>query len=181
LTRLKYLSVIFAALIFSTLIMGARCTEAQLQPDLKRFLQTLDSDKTTRYIAAFRDLNSDGKLEAIVYLMGGDWCGSGGCTTLILTQNGISWKIISRITVARPPIRVLAHVSNGRHSIGVWVQGGGIQPGYVAELNFNGVSYPRNPSVPPAIRIKKMPAGEVVIRGGDNGVPLYDDAPSVAP
>jgi len=31
---------------------------------LKRFLQTFDDDKTTRYVAAFSDLNGDGKPEA---------------------------------------------------------------------------------------------------------------------
>ena len=35
---------------------------------LKNFLQTWDGDKTTRYIVAFQDLNSDGLAEAIVYL-----------------------------------------------------------------------------------------------------------------
>ena len=146
-----------------------------VETSLKRFLQTYDDDKETRYIAAFRDLNDDGRPEAIVYLISNEWCGSGGCTALILTQNGNSWRIVTKTTITRPPIRVLANISNGWHTIGVWVEGGGILPGYEAELRFNGKKYPSNPSVPPARPLKKGVEGEVVIPSMDNAVFLYDD------
>ena len=143
------------------------------QESLKRVLQSLDDSKSTRYIAAFRDINDDGTPEAIVHLIGRKWCGSGGCNTLILARDGTSWRIVATITITRPPIRVLRDTSNGWHSIGVWVQGGGIQPGYEAELHFDGKTYPRNPSVPPARRLGK-PAGEVVIPSAQDGTPLYE-------
>ena len=38
------------------------------------FLEGFDREKD-RYTAAFVDLNSDGKPEAIVYLTSSDWCG----------------------------------------------------------------------------------------------------------
>ena len=139
---------------------------------LKRVLRTLDEDTSTRYVAAFRDLNDDGTPEAIVYLIGRKWCGSGGCNTLILTRDGASWRVVATITITRPPIRVLRDSSNGWHSIGVWVQGGGVQPGYEAELRFDGETYPRNPSALPARR-SKTPTGEVVIPSAQNGTPLY--------
>lgn len=41
----------------------------------------------TRYALARIDLNGDGS-EAIVYLAGGQWCGSGGCTLLVLSPPG---------------------------------------------------------------------------------------------
>ncbi len=174
--------VALAAVVCSALLVATCLAQAQRKPDapaspaeesLRRFLQTFDDDKTTRYIAGFRDLNADGTPEAIVYLMG-KWCGSGGCNTLILTRDGSSWKIVANIRITRPPIRVLTSTSNGWRSIGVWVQGGGIQPGYEAELRFDGKTYPKNPSVPPAHRLKN-PAGEVVIPSAQNRVPLYDD------
>ena len=147
---------------------------SSVEVSLRRFLQTFDRDKRTQYVAAFQDLNGDGTPEAIVYLMG-NWCGSGGCTTLILTQEGSAWRIVTKITITRPPIRVLANISHGWHSIAIWVQGGGIQPGYEAELLFNGKTYPRNPSVPPARRLEEKLAGEVVIPTELKGVSLYDD------
>ena len=80
-----------------------------------------------------------------VYLLGNRWCGSGGCHTLVLKRKGVSWSIVTKIRIARTPIRVMPDMSNGWHSIGVWVQGGGVQPGYEAELRFNGASYSREP------------------------------------
>jgi hypothetical protein len=141
---------------------------------LKRFLQTLDGNRTTRYVAAFRDLNGDGIPEAIVYLVGTKWCGSGGCNLLILTQDSSSWRIVTKVTITQPPIRVLRSASNGWRSIGVWVQGGGIRRGYEAELRFDGHTYPRNPTVPPSRRLEGKAAGEVVIPSEQQAVPLYD-------
>ena len=143
------------------------------EESLKRFLQTLDDNRTTRYVAAFQDLNGDGAPEAIVYLVSNEWCGSGGCNTLILDRNGGSWRIVTNITVTQTPIRALQTRSNGWLDIGVWVQGGGIQPGYEAELRFNGRTYPANPSAPPAQRLEGKVAGSVLISSSRNAIPLY--------
>jgi len=121
-----------------------------------------DDDKTARYFDALVDLNGDGKKEAIVYLVGRTWCGSGGCPTLVLVRNSASWKLLQYITITRPPIRVLSSTSHGWHNISVWVQGGGIHPGYEAELSFDGKTYSGNPSVPPARRLNRGAPGEVV-------------------
>jgi hypothetical protein len=147
----------------------------EAQDSLKQFLRTKDEDKQTRYIAAFSDLNGDGIPEAIVYVMGPEWCGSGGCNLLILKRVGTVWKTVTQLTITRPPIRVLKNTSNGWRNIAVWVQGGGIQPGYEAELRFNGKTYPRNPSVPPARPLKKKLPGDVIISPSQNGTPLYED------
>lgn len=110
------------------------------EDSLKKFLQNyvrepaLGDDKTLKYLAAFVDLNGDRTKEAMVYLIGRTWCGSSGCNMLILARHGISWRVVTATTVARTPIRVLTTASNGWRDIGVWVQGGGIQPGYEAQL-----------------------------------------------
>lgn len=140
-----------------------------------KFLQVRYHDKTTQYIAAFPDLNGDGTPEALVYLIGGEVCGSGGCNLLVLEKSGDSWKIVTRTTVTQLPIRVLSVTSHGWHNITVWVQGGGIQPGYEAELRFNGKTYPSNPSVPPAQRLKRKAAGEVAIDSKQTSRHLYGD------
>lgn len=147
-----------------------------VEESLKRFLQTVVHDKTTRYASTFQDLNGDGIPEGIVYLTGSNWCGSGGCTTLVLTRTASSWRIVTKITITQPPIRILRNTSHGWRSIAVWVQGGGIQPGYEAELRFDGKSYPRNPSTPPARRMEGKPPGEVGISTAQvrDAMPLYD-------
>ena len=136
---------------------------AQANRSLRAFLQTFDGDLKDRFVAALADLNGDGTPEAIVYLASNDWCGSGGCTMLILVAQGDSWRLLTQVSITRPPIRLLRPVSNGWRNIGVWVQGGGIQPGYEAELRFDGNTYPENPSVPPASPLKGRPQGEILI------------------
>jgi hypothetical protein len=150
------------------------------EDSLKRFLQdyvgSSANDKTTQYFSAFVDLKGDGTHEVIVYLSGDGWCGSGGCTMLVLAPKDFSYKVLTNIPITRPPIRVLATKSNGWHDLAVRVQGGGIARAYEAKLSFNGKTYPTNPSVPPAQRLPKNEAGEVVVPVTaltEGGKPLY--------
>ncbi len=154
-----------------------KSSASALETSLKRYLQVWDGDesKKTRYIAAFRDLNGDGKDEAIVFVISNGLCRSGGdCPTLVLKQTGRSWEIVSKIMVTRPPIRVATATSNGWHNIGVWVLGGEGQSGYEAELRFDGKAYPRNAADPSLPRLEGESAGEVVIRSAKDAVPLYE-------
>ncbi len=177
--RILALVVMFSSLLVITspgkAPQKAAAPTAEASKSLKRFLKTLDDDRATRYGLAYWDLNADGTPEAIVHFVGKKWCGSGGCNTLILTPNGSSWRIVANIRITRPPICVLSDISNGWRSISVWVQGGGIQPGYEAELRFNGKTYRTNPSVPPARRLKGKPIGEVIIPSTQDAMLLYDD------
>jgi hypothetical protein len=149
--------------------------ESTLKAFLQEYLRTQrsNSGQTTRYVDVFVDLSGDGKQEAIVYVTGGEWCGSGGCIMLVLAWNNSSYKVVSKTTITWPPIRVLRDTSNGWHSIGVWVQGGGIRPGYEAELRFDGQTYPANPSIAPARRLGEKLEGEVVVPSAEGAKPLY--------
>lgn len=177
--------LILAWLTWSTAACLAQSGRQQAPPlkaqeSLKEFLQryltlpSLDADKTTRYFDALVDLNGDGVSEAIVYVTGQRWCGSGGCMTLILVRNdSASYSIVSKILITRPPIRVFNKASNGWRNIGVWVQGGGIQPGYEAELRFDGKTYPTNPSIPSARRLTENVGAEVAVPSSPAGTLLY--------
>jgi hypothetical protein len=151
--------------------------EDSLKTFLQNYLRTSSSEinRTTRYSDAFADLNGDGRREAIVYVSGRGWCGSGGCNTLILAPAANSYKVIANITITWPPVSVLTQTSNGWRNISVGVGGGGIRPGYEAELRFNGKTYPMNPTVPPARPLADTTGGEVVIRSGEGSKPLYSD------
>lgn len=142
---------------------------------LQRFLQTLDGDHSARYIPVLRDLNGDRRMEAVVYMLGDNWCGNGGCDLLVLTRKGRTWEINSTITIARPPIMILTSMSHGWHALAVRVAGGGIYPGYEAQLNFNGKKYPQNPSIPPAVKLSKSSDRGVIISSTKGAMPLYDD------
>lgn len=123
--------------------------------------QTLD---TSNYKRADADLNGDGRLESFLYVTDQDYCGSGGCTLLVLSPKGSSYRVILRSTVTQLPIRVLSTSTRGWSDIGVTVAGGGITRPYVARLRFNGNRYPGNPTVPPAIPLKQ-PSGKILIGG----------------
>jgi hypothetical protein len=148
--------------------------EKLLRNFLRQYLNITpcSEDPTTKYSVAWIDLNSNGRREAIVYITGREWCGSGGCTTLVLTRENSDYRVVARIPITRLPIRVLADTSHGWRKIGAWMQGGGIQPGYEAELSFDGRTYHLNPSISPARRLAKKAAGEVVVSSTQEGKPL---------
>ena len=158
---------------------SATAPSSSTHESLKTFLQdylrkpSFGDDKSTRFFAAFVDLHGNGIRDAVVYITGDGWCGSGGCNTLILKPQGNIWKVVTTITITRPPIRVLDAKSYGWRNIGVWVQGGGIQPGYEAELRYDGKTYPRNPSVPPARRLAGKVPEKAVVPSSQEGEPLY--------
>ena len=152
------------------------------EPDpLRAFLQkylgkpypAFEQEGATRYSSAFVDLNDDGAKEVIVYLSGRGWCGSGGCVMLILSPEAGSYRVITKATVTRLPIRVLGTKSNGWHDLSVEVAGGGIQQGYPAELSFNGKTYPENPTVPPAHPLSEKVQGKTVISESTKDQSLY--------
>jgi hypothetical protein len=125
-----------------------------------------------RYSVAFADLHGDGQQEAIVYISGRSFCGSGGCLTLILAPTGDSWRLLGKMTITNKPIRLLPTTTHDWHDIGVYVRGGGIQTGYEAAVPFNGKRYAGNPSASPA-RPAHSAAGTVLIAPSNDGQPLY--------
>jgi hypothetical protein len=153
---------------------SASLQDGRVREFLETYVGTPDAEtKTTKYSAAFVDLRDDGKNEVLVYLSSNGWCGTGGCTMLILAPEGSSYTLVTRTTITRLPIRVLVTKSNGWHDISVVVAGGGIQPGYEADLSFDGKTYPSNPSVPPARRLKGTVQGKIVMPVTAKDIPLY--------
>jgi hypothetical protein len=154
------------------------CVTAQ-EDSLRSFLQNYVASpgakevKATRYFAAFVHLRDDDTQQAIVYLTNDGWCGSGGCTMLILEPKDSVYRVITKITTVRPPIRVLSTKTNGWHDLAVRVQGGGVVHAYEAKLPFNGKSYPISPSVPAAQPLKTEIAGEVIVPAAVAGEPLF--------
>jgi hypothetical protein len=140
------------------------------QESLRKFLRDAGNDQETRYFSAFVDLRDDGVREAIVYFT--NRCGSGGCTTWILEPTGSSYRVVTRITIARPPIRLLNTKTNGWHDISVIVAGGGIMAAYEAKLSFDGKKYPGNPSIAPAQQLTQNVPGKIIVPVGITGSPL---------
>jgi len=146
-----------ATLVFWALSSNAGASEAAgagpaaLQAHIN---QTLQSETDIPFLSAETDLNGDGQDEVVVHVTSRDYCGSGGCVTLVLQRTGQGYRTVMRASVTRPPIRVLETRHQGWKDIGVTVSGGGAGPAYEAALAFDGRRYPSNPTTPPARPVK---------------------------
>ena len=86
------------------------------------------------------DLNGDGKMEVFVSFYTPYFCGTGGCTMLLLNDH---LKPITKFTVTRPPIYADPEMKNGWKIL--YFQNGNAWKALIFE---NG-KYPSNPSILP--------------------------------
>ncbi|MFO6448440.1 hypothetical protein ACLBKU_15000 [Erythrobacter sp. NE805] len=114
------------------------------------------------YQRAEADLDGDGRAETFVYATDPAYCGSGGCTLVVLSPQGHGFRVVMRSTVTQLPIRLLETSTNGWRDVGVNVSGGGTTRPSIARLRFDGERYPGNPTVPPAAPLTR-PSGTVLI------------------
>ena len=164
--------------LVATVSAAQASTQPYLDSALKTFLQRYTrisvspEDPTLRVAVATVDLRGDGGKEILVYLSGRYWCGTGGCPLLVLVPSGALFKVISKTTITRPPIRVLPTRSHGWSDLGVIVVGGGITRAYVAKLPFDGAGYAQNPTMAPARRARDV-HGTIAIPADAPGEPLF--------
>jgi hypothetical protein len=125
----------------------------------------------TSYVAAFADLNGDGRAEALVSLHSGLFCGSGGCALYIYTPEGASWREVAELTIVNAPVRLLSTRSRGWRDLAVHVRGGGIEIPREARIRFDGTTYASNPSLAP--RIRGRAPGRVLIGEGSESRRLF--------
>lgn len=148
-----------------------QAADASLMSHLRTILKTSDSTSeetaatATKVQIAWVDLNEDKRPEAIVYVEGRGWCGSGGCRLLVLEQHSDTFRNRGRLSVTRTPIALLSERSSGWRKLTVYVAGGGIIPGYRVVVPFDGSQYARNPTAPPAYKVAEGMEEEVVIAG----------------
>ena len=150
--------------IIVSMIAGASTTQVsgRLPDAVTMFIR--QNLKVSNYQRADTDLNGDGRLETYVYVTDQGYCGSGGCKLVVLSRQGASYRVVLRSTVTQLPITLLPTFSRGWRDIGVTVAGGGTIRPYTARLRFDGRRYPSNPTVLPAIRLKRQ-SGKVLIGG----------------
>jgi hypothetical protein len=177
--RLLAVALLVAAVPIGVL-RGQQSTIASSSQDesLKEFLRNylnpgrLVPDKTTRITAVSVKTKTEAAVE-VLYVSGQHWCGSGGCTLLILEPHGTSFRVLGRVSIVQLPVRLLPSTNNGYPDFGVRVKGLGNQAGYEAELSFNGATYPKNPSISPAQHLSRI-EGKEIIATTEHSVLLYD-------
>ncbi len=163
----------FAASLLLPTVAGAQPSRDQA---LRTFLQTSFAEARenygdTSYVAAFADLNGDGRDEALVSLRSGLFCGSGGCALHVYTPQGASWREVAELTIVNAPVRLLSTRSRGWRDLGVMVRGGGIEIPYEARIRFDGRTYASNPSMAP--RLRGRARGRVLIGEGSESRRLF--------
>lgn len=99
------------------------------------------------------NLNEDPKKEIFVGLTGSYFCGSGGCTLLLLSPEG---KLINKFTVVDYPIMIGNTINKGWKDL--------ILPSNGKDhlMKFNGKNYPSNPSTQ---AVHPMDAKQDLVKG----------------
>ncbi len=124
--------------------------------------EALGGDWEGRYFDAAIDLNGDGQHEVVAYPAGPMICGTGGCPLFVFTPAPDGYRLVARVSVVQPPIRVSPGSTNGWRNLVVGIGGGGIPAGD-SELKFDGSSYPPNATVEPAEPVTDLEGAEILI------------------
>lgn len=134
---------LFAAL---TLLAAPAAAQPSREEALRAFMaqsfaEIRSEAPDATYVAAFADLNGDGRDEAIVWQSAGYFCGSGGCGLYIYTPEGESWRTVNDLTIIGEPVLMLDTRTNGWRDLGLIVRDGGMDLPYQVRLRFDGSSY----------------------------------------
>lgn len=137
----------------------------------ERFADERASYPDTRYVAGWADVNADGRQEAFVYMMSGNYCGSGGCSLFIFTPEQASFYQMGHMTVTQTPIRVLNSRTRGWRDLAVGVSGGGT-PARTMIMQHRGATYPGNPTTDGTMA-RGSPPGQMIIANSDRARRLF--------
>lgn len=130
---------------------------------LTAFLASRQVEEVPEYRAAATDLDEDGVDDLLMLLDDPNWCDDAGCSLLVFhAEDDASYRLVTQTTVTHAPIAVSGQTHNGWHDLLVGVGGGGNQAGTVA-LQFNGESYPTNPTLLALLADGVMPRAQVLI------------------
>ncbi len=138
---------------------------------LHAFLQSTFADARAEtpqmaYTAAFADLNSDGRQEALVMPHAGLFCGSGGCALYIYTRYGAAWRQVDEQTIVGQSVRLLPTRTRGWRDLAVNIRGGGFDLPRQIRLRFNGQGYRAGP-------ILRGNAGRLIMDEATPSRPLF--------
>jgi hypothetical protein len=138
--------------------VGGQGAPAGLKAAVQAYVEKKGDHELPPLRYALSDLDGDGHADAIVLLLGRDWCGSGGCTMLIFRAVNDRFDFVSGSTITGQPIRVSSEKTNGWRTLIVFSKGKGD-----VTMHFNGKRYPLNPSLQPKAAPAEVSAAQVVI------------------
>lgn len=122
------------------------------------YVKSQGENELPKFRHASVDLNDDHELDAVVLLLGPSWCGSGGCTLLVLQGHEGKFTVRSTASVTLEPIRQALEQRHGWNSLVVHSRGRG-----EVLLRFDGKKYPSNPSRQPVASKRQLASARVLI------------------
>jgi hypothetical protein len=165
--------ILLIAMLALPTVSSGKVSDTKLTPALRAYLQktlydpysTKEDNQASRVSIAELELKN-GRRQVLVYMTGEAWCGSGGCTLLILEQHGASFRELGHTPTVRLPIRELTTSSNGRLDLGVWEADA--VSAYEQAVRFNGWRYRRDD-----MPLRGKHEGRLLIDKDNKGEPLY--------
>jgi len=119
---------------------GKATTELVTKKLQDMFASETIEDASRRFIFFEYDLNDDGQKEIFVGLTGPFFCGSGGCTILLLNSIG---DLLTKFTVSETPVIIADTKTKEWKDLMIY------SAGKNHLMHYNGTTYPSNPSVEP--------------------------------
>lgn len=156
--------------------------QTQPDPDLEAAILRASPDYTRevvdqeggvgrgRYVYGRVDLNSDGRKEVFVYLLGSIFCGTGGCNLQLFTHGPNGYSLVNNFPTSRLPLIVSPAKTEGWNDLWRRQSGGGAPASYVRH-SFDGKRYVERQRVP----ADQVPQGQPQLTGElafDKGIPL---------
>lgn len=128
-------------------------TEALDRAVLRYTLPFTAAPDATTWKTRWTDLNGDGVLDALVYIAGPDWCGSGGCTLLVFeavtgpdADELGAFRPAAEVSLVAGPVLVADAGPDGWRDLVVNAEAGDPRV-----LRFDGETYPGSPSAGVAV------------------------------
>ena len=138
---------LLASLTLPTLLQAQTSNNSMLTETIEFYIKKEEGDfsQNTKYKTAEIDLNGDQQKDALVFMIGSYWCGTGGCTLLVFEQIDDNYRLVSQVPLVREPVIVSENITQGWRDIIIQNSGGGL-PAKNVTLKFDGTAYPSNPS-----------------------------------
>jgi hypothetical protein len=117
---------------------------------VRQFLENSEGPVASTYEYARIDLNDDKRRDALVLFKTpfGYWCGTHGCTMLVLRAHNDHFSLVNAIQPVREPVYISPQKSRGWNNIVLRVSGRWDEAKDVA-MRYNGRQYPEDPSRQP--------------------------------
>ena len=155
---MRRLSVLLV-LHFLTATVYAQHAPSGLMSAIQDYVGKKGHQERPPFRQALTDLNADGQVDAIVLLLGSNWCGSGGCNMLVFRGTNDGFTFVSASTITNEPIRVSPENTQGWKTLIVHSKGKGD-----VLMQFNGTHYPLNPSLQSKATTGEVEAAEVLLK-----------------